>query len=124
MEDKTLSYCCVCDKASTLNTAHIDNIHTPLCGFLSDIYCLFIEERNLSYCYNGFSLQSFFNLWCIKLALQTLTLQGFQGTLCKSILTGKNLFSLQGTLFSLQGSCFHYRDFPVNPGLQCTSNFL
>ena len=39
-------------------------------------------------------------------------------TPCKSILTGKNLFSLQGTLFLLQESCFHYRDFPVNP---CTS---
>ena len=38
--------------------------------------------------------------------------------LCKSILTGKTLFSLKETLFSLQGSCFHYRDFPVNP---CTS---
>jgi hypothetical protein len=41
-----------------------------------------------------------------------------QGVPCKSILTGKNLFSLQGTLFSLQGSCCHYRDFPAKP---CTS---
>ena len=56
--------------------------------------------------------------YIIKVALQTLTLQGLQGTPCRSILTRKTLFLLQGTLFSLQGSCFHYRDIPVNP---CTS---
>ena len=50
--------------------------------------------------------------------LQTQILKGLQWTPCKSILTGKNLFSLQGTLFSLQGYCFHYRDFPLKP---CTS---
>ena len=53
-----------------------------------------------------------------KEALETQTLQSLQGTPCKSNLTGKNLFSLQGSLFSLQGSGFHYRDFPAK---HCTS---
>ena len=41
-----------------------------------------------------------------------------QGFPCVLILTGKNLFSLQGTLFSLQGSCIHYREFPVRISTQ------
>ena len=41
-----------------------------------------------------------------------------QGFFCVLILTGKNLFSLQGTLFSLQGSCIHYREFPVRISTQ------
>ena len=37
------------------------------------------------------------------------------GNPCKSIPTGKTLFSLQGTPVLIAGVCFHYRDFPVNP---------
>ena len=72
--------------------------------------------RSMTYIYYmsyGVNQSSWFKLFLLQnfIKLQIPTLKGLQGTPCKSILTGKTLFSLQGTLFSLQGSCFHYRDF-------------
>ena len=47
--------------------------------------------------------------------LQTQTLQGLQGTPCKSILTGKTCFHYREPLFWLQGPCFLCKSlyFPV-----------
>ena len=47
--------------------------------------------------------------------LQTQTLLGLQGTPCKSIITGKNLFSLHGTPVLITGSLFSLQGFPCKP---------
>ena len=48
-------------------------------------------------------------------ALQTQTLEALQGTPCKSIPTGKNLFLLQGTPVLIAGPLFSLQGFPCKP---------